>query len=365
LADNVTSDPGAGGATWATDDIAGVHHQRVKVVHGVDGSAVDTSTTDPLPVGDAGGSLTVDGTVTVQDGGGSLTVDGTVSVTDGGGSLTVDGTVGVSGAASADYDTGAGTVSTTMLGLALPASGGPVAGGTPSAPVRTDPTGTTTQPVSDAGGSLSVDDNGGSLTVDNAALAVTGGGVEAGALRVTVASDSTGVLSVDDNGGTLSVDDGAGSLTVDGTVTANAGTGPWPVTDNGGSLTVDGTVAANLAPVTSGGLLIHRRISDASTNAQSVKASAGQVYVIDATNTNAAPRYLKLYNLATAPTVGTSTPVMTLMIPGNTAGAGRILSDAHGFAFGTGIASAITTGAADSDTGAVAANEVIFHLGYK
>ena len=41
---------------------------------------------------------------------------------------------------------------------------------------------------------------------------VTGGGTETGALRVTVANNSTGVLSVDDNGG---------SLTVDGTVTAN------------------------------------------------------------------------------------------------------------------------------------------------
>lgn len=39
-----------------------------------------------------------------------------------------------------------------------------------------------------------------------------GAGVEATALRVTLATDSTGVLSVDDNGG---------SLTVDGTVTAN------------------------------------------------------------------------------------------------------------------------------------------------
>jgi hypothetical protein len=52
---------------------------------------------------------------------------------------------------------------------------------------------------------------------------LAGGGVETGALRVTVASDSTGVLSVDDNGATLSVDDGGGALTVDGTVTANLG----------------------------------------------------------------------------------------------------------------------------------------------
>jgi hypothetical protein len=41
-----------------------------------------------------------------------------------------------------------------------------------------------------------------------------GGGTEATALRVTIASDSTGVLSIDDNGA---------SLTVDGTVTAAGG----------------------------------------------------------------------------------------------------------------------------------------------
>ncbi len=64
--------------------------------------------------------------------------------------------------------------------------------------------------VQDGGNVISVDDAAGSLTVDNAALSVVGGGVEAAALRVTIASDSTGVLSIDDNGG---------SLTVDGTVT--------------------------------------------------------------------------------------------------------------------------------------------------
>src|SRR5205085_7419115 len=49
---------------------------------------------------------------------------------------------------TADYDTGAGTQNLTMFGVALPASGGAVAGGTSTNPVRTDPTGTTTQPVS-------------------------------------------------------------------------------------------------------------------------------------------------------------------------------------------------------------------------
>lgn len=69
-----------------------------------------------------------------------------------------------------------------------------------------------------SGNPLPVSDAGGSLTVDNAALSVVGGGTEATAQRVTIASDSTGVLSVDDNGGSLTVD---GSVSVSGTVTVD------------------------------------------------------------------------------------------------------------------------------------------------
>lgn len=67
---------------------------------------------------------------------------------------------------------------------------------------------------------VGINDSGNSITVDNAQLSVVGGGTEAAAMRVTIASDSTGVLSVDDNGGTLTVDgtvtvtDGAGALNV-------------------------------------------------------------------------------------------------------------------------------------------------------
>jgi len=65
-----------------------------------------------------------------------------------------------------------------------------------------------------------------------------GGGTQAAALRVTIASDSTGVLSIDDNGGNISIDDGGNTITVDGTVTANLGT-----TDNA----VLDAIAASLA----------------------------------------------------------------------------------------------------------------------
>lgn len=50
MADNVVLNPGSGGASVATDDILGIHHQRVKIQHGADGSATDVSSASPLPV---------------------------------------------------------------------------------------------------------------------------------------------------------------------------------------------------------------------------------------------------------------------------------------------------------------------------
>lgn len=66
---------------------------------------------------------------------------------------------------------------------------------------------------------VTIADGGGSLTVDNTTLSVTGGGLELGALRVTIANDSTGVVSIDDNGGSITVD---GSVSVTGTVTVDS-----------------------------------------------------------------------------------------------------------------------------------------------
>jgi hypothetical protein len=49
MADNVAITPGSG-AIAAADDIGGVLYQRVKVSHGADGSATDTSVSNPLPI---------------------------------------------------------------------------------------------------------------------------------------------------------------------------------------------------------------------------------------------------------------------------------------------------------------------------
>ena len=113
------------------------------------------------------------------------------------------------------------------------------------------------------------------------------------------------------------------------------------------------------------GWTIARLLSAASTNATSLKGSAGVLGIVYAVNLNAAVRYLKFYNKATAPTVGSDTPVLTLPIPASTTGAGFALNvGPNGWSFSTGIAYATTTGIADADTGAVAANEIILALGY-
>lgn len=117
---------------------------------------------------------------------------------------------------------------------------------------------------------------------------------------------------------------------------------------------------------TRAGCTPHKLISGASTNATSLKGSAGVVYAIYATNSNATVtnfRYVKLYNKASAPTVGTDTPVNVFGVPGT--GGGAIPIPPTGLNFSTGIAYATTTGAADSDTGAVAANEVVLNVCYK
>jgi hypothetical protein len=96
--------------------------------------------------------------------------------------------------------------------------------------------------------------------------------------------------------------------------------------------------------------------SAATTNATSIKASAGTLYNSIISNTGASTRYVKFYNKASAPTVGTDVPVITIAIPTN--GTVQANMGVLGHRFATGIALAITGGATDADTTVVGANEV-------
>lgn len=300
----------------ATDDVSGVHYQKVKLV---DGTA-DSTTVIAAGGGVEAGALRVTlasdstGVVSVDDNGGSLTVDnahltslggaisgtevqvdvvaalpagtnnigdmdivtvpaplsttgggteatalrvtvasdstGVLSVDDNGSSLTVDGTVTATIAAGATTIAKAEDVASADADVGVPAM--MVRKATPANTSGTDgdyemlqgsagrlwtsatidaalPAGTNAIGKLAANSGVDIgdvdvasiaagDNNIGNVDIVTvpAPLSTTGGGTEATALRVTVASDSTGVLSVDDNGG---------SLTVDGTITANAGTG--------------------------------------------------------------------------------------------------------------------------------------------
>ncbi len=169
MADNATlplTGSGDSTAVVAADDVGGVLYQRVKLALGADGAAADAAVGGGVESGSLRVTIASDST-------------GVVSVDDNGASLTVDN-------------------------AHLTSLGGAVAG---------------TEVQVDVVAALPAGDNNiGNVDIVTvpAPLSTTGGGTEATALRVTVATDSTGVLSVDDNGG---------SLTVDGTVTATIAAG--------------------------------------------------------------------------------------------------------------------------------------------
>lgn len=148
--------------------------------------------------------------------------------------------------------------------------------------------------------------------------------------------------------------------------------------DAGNPLPVSGTVTVNVLPAgtntiggvtpvasATGGATSFQLISANTTNATSVKNTSGTLYGIQVFNNNAAARYLKFFDKASAPTLGTDSPIKTILIPGGTAGAGTIVPlPSCGVKFTLGIALAITTGIAALDTGAVAASEIAANIDY-
>ena len=100
----------------------------------------------------------------------------------------------------------------------------------------------------------------------------------------------------------------------------------------------------------------------ATTNATLVRTGPAQVLHIVATNVSASIRYLKIYNKATAPTVGTDTPILSFPIPAG--GFINIPSTLSGIYIPLGLGYAITGAAADSDTTVIAANDVKVVISY-
>lgn len=116
------------------------------------------------------------------------------------------------------------------------------------------------------------------------------------------------------------------------------------------------------------GASVHYRTSAGATEDEhEVKGSAGRLFSINVTNTNAAARYLRCANqVAASTTPGTTTVFLGLAIPGATTGAGFTTNfGPTGIAFSTGLTCWLVTGAADTDVAEVAANEIKVNYVYK
>lgn len=399
MADNITLNSGTGGAVVATDDDGTAHHQYVKLEFGADNTQTKVSSSDPLPVAVSDNSARDNGKIDIAMGQAAHDAAGAA----------VD-PVGVGGFASAAAPTdvsadgdmvkawhlrnGSQCVTITAAGALIP--GDASNGLTVNLGSNNDVTvtGTVTANLSATDNAV-LDD----IAADTNSLAVVGGGVEATALRVTLASDSTGVLSVDDNGSALTVDNaGTFAVQVDGnaltalqlidnTIIVDDATFT-PATssvnmagfqadetstdsvDEGDAgaarMTLDRKQIVTPQPHTAGGCSIFRSL-DLDETEEDIKTSAGQIYGVWVTNLATSTRFVKFYNATAAnTTVGTTAPVITLAIPGNSSDdVTGMFSSTMGIAFDTAICAAATTGIADNDTGAPGANEVLINVFYK
>jgi hypothetical protein len=110
----------------------------------------------------------------------------------------------------------------------------------------------------------------------------------------------------------------------------------------------------------------HSKSSTNSTNATSVKASAGTVFNMIIHNTHGgggsgSAIAFRLYNKTTAPVVGTDVPMIIIHVPSSSS---KEISFTSGVTFTDGIAYSITGGDSLLDAAAVDADGVQVYMGY-
>lgn len=396
MADGVTINPGSGGAKIATDDVGGEHYQRVKLAIGADGVADDISAANPVPV-EIQGSIPVTIASAIEitnDAGNAIPVSSTDLVT-------LASAVKAEDSPAADGDKGI-----PMLALRQ-ASDAPSTG--------TD--GDYTVPKTDEEGRLKVSskpasypDITGNITAIQATIGtpVAGGTVAGDVSRASnVMMFCTGTFStvnctfegsLEDTGDTNwfaiqavrsnanTIETATGNLSAqpayawEASVNAlkrvrvratarTSGTQSWrfvqgtyatepiPAAQASATQPVSGTVTVNpAAPATP-----YFVNSAATTNGALVLTGTSGLQAFYATNEGASVAYVKLYNKATAPTVGTDVPEMTIPVPAAAAGVPGVAMlpiGFTGFRFALGLGIAITRNAVHTDTTAIGAAEV-------
>lgn len=448
MADNVVLDPGAGGATIATDDDGTAQHQYVKVEFGGDGTFTKVTTSAGLPTDPLDRAARDCGKVDIAMG--QVAHDAAAAAIDpvlvgGYASAAAPTNVSADGDAVQQWHlrNGAQCVNVTAAGALIPgdATNGldvdvtrlpALAAGTNNigdVDVLTLPnvTNAGTFPVQVDGAALTalqlIDDTVATLGTDTYTETTTKG-LTIGAVRrdadttLVGTTNEIGPLQMDANG-RLKVEAFSGETlpvslaSVPSHAVTNAGTFPVQVDGNAltalqlidnpvlvddaaftpatssvmmagfeadeGStdsvdegdagaarMTLDRKQIVTTQPHTTGGLSIFRSL-DLDETEEDVKTAAGMVYGMWVTNLATSTRYVKFYNATAANvTVGTTTPVLTIPIPGNsTDDVTGLFSSTMGIEFGTAISVAATTGLADNDTGAPSANDVVINVFFK
>ena len=340
MADNTSQ---TGNDTISTDDIAGVKVQRVKVQFGADGSATDVSPTNALPIA-----------AVRSDGEGIVGTDGAQQ------QLHVNelGRLKVS-TLPGEYSAITGSITAIQATI-----GTPVAGGTVIADVSR---------ASNVNMFCTGTFAGVNVTFEGS-IETTGEnwfGVQGVRTNANTVETATGALSAAPAyAWELSVN-ALKRIRVRATA-RTSGTQNWTILPGAYAtepipavqthpVTISGTWNVGLNARSDAGTTMHKLLSAATTNATSVKTSAANLYACQFSNTGASAAYIKFYNKASAPTVGTDVPVKVICVP---AGQYADFDSAIPPRFTTGLAYAITGAYADNDTTAVALGQVIVNIDY-
>lgn len=133
---------------------------------------------------------------------------------------------------------------------------------------------------------------------------------------------------------------------IDTPATSAGSSGDYATLDS----SAEGAAYTTQIATTGGGATMIAFTSAASTNSTSVKASAGNLYGFTLINTTTTLYYLRLYNLASAPTCSSATGwVASIPIPASATGAGVTVNLPTPGAFSTGIGYCFTGGASSTD----------------
>jgi hypothetical protein len=376
MADNVTLDPGTGGSVVRTKDRTGVETSIVALDINPSGSevlqaaaALADATANPTTAPWAGMLMCFNGTTWDRlrgDTTNGIFANVKTSVLPTGASTSAkQPALGTAGSASADVISIQGVASMTAVktdgsGVTQPVSGTVTANLGTAAVTNAgtfavqdsqkvaDNAGFTdgTTPVQPAG--YIFDEVAGTALTENDAGAAR---IDSKRAQVLVIEDATtrGQRATVTASNAVKVDGSAVTQPVSGTVTANAGSGPFPVSDNSGSLTVDAPVGTPLfstvTPSTTGGWSKITALAQTTTK-KVVKASAGTFGGYYVYNPNASVAYIQVFDVASGSvTLGTTAPDLVFGIPATSA---ANLEITNGINMATAITLACTTTATGS-----------------